>query len=281
MSFGLVNSIFETTALSPEQQGEIISDTASVVTNALSSLKDLNGRLLLTEETVSRITDTVVKLKLESAFRIVWWQFFLCFGLAFALGLAIAFCYKFKNDFSKSLMFTLALMPPIVCVLIMLVSGSMGAAIAVGGVFALTRFRSATGTSRELVQILLAMATGLTLGLGYIWIAIILVLCVEACSIIFTLVRFGESPKLRRTLKITIPEELDYTGLFDDLFKKYTTKSSLVKVKLKNLGTLFQLTYDIVLKDAKDEKTFIDEIRVRNANLDILCSQVIANPDNL
>jgi hypothetical protein len=276
MSLGLVNSIFESSALTDAQQGEIISSTAQIVNKALSGLG-----ATLQQEAFPRLTETIVKLKLESAYKIVWWQFFLCFGLAFALGIAIAFSYKFKNDFSKSLMFTLALMPPIVCVLIMLVSGSMGAAIAVGGVFALTRFRSATGTSRELVQILLAMATGLTLGLGYIWIAILLVLFVEAFSIIFTVVRFGESPKLRRTLKITIPEELDYTGLFDDLFKQYTNKAVLVKVKLKNLGTLFQLTYDVVLKDAKQEKVFIDELRVRNANLDIICSQVIANPDNL
>ena len=276
MSLGLVNSIFESSALTDAQQGEIISSTAQIVNNALSGLG-----ATLQQEAFPRLTETIVKLKLESAYKIVWWQFLLCFGLAFALGIAIAFSYKFKNDFSKNLMFTLALMPPIVCVLIMLVSGSMGAAIAVGGVFALTRFRSATGTSRELVQILLAMATGLTLGLGYIWIAILLVLFVEAFSIIFTVVRFGESPKLRRTLKITIPEELDYTGLFDDLFKQYTNKAVLVKVKLKNLGTLFQLTYDVVLKDAKQEKVFIDELRVRNANLDIICSQVIANPDNL
>lgn len=276
MSLGLVHSIFESSALTDAQQGEIISSTAKIVNEALNGFG-----ATLKEEAFPRLTETIVKLKLESAFKIVWWQFFLCFGLAFALGLAIAFSYKFKNDYSKSLMFTLALMPPIVCVLIMLVSGSMGAAIAVGGVFALTRFRSATGTSRELVQILLAMATGLTLGLGYIWIAMILVLFVEAFSIIFSLVRFGESPKLRRTLKITIPEELDYTGLFDDLFKQYTSKAVLVKVKLKNLGTLFQLTYDVVLKDAKQEKVFIDELRVRNANLDIICSQVIANSDNL
>ncbi len=209
------------------------------------------------------------------------WQFFLCIGLSLALGVIIALCYMFKNDFSKSLVFTVALLPSIVCALIMLVSGSMGAAIAVGGVFGLTRFRSATGTSREIVQIFLAMAAGLTLGLGYIWIAIILVALVEIASIIFTIARFGESSKLRRTLKITIPEELDYSDLFDDLFEKYTTKAVLQKVKLKNLGTLFQLTYDIVLKNEKQEKTFIDEIRVRNANLDILCSKVIANPENL
>ncbi len=209
------------------------------------------------------------------------WQFFLCVGLALVLGIIIALSYMVKNEYSKSLVFTVALFPAIVAVLIMLVSGSMGAAIAVGGVFGLTRFRSATGTAREIVQIFLAMAAGLTIGLGFIYIAIILVVVVELVSIIFTLTRFGDSPKLRRTLKITIPEELDYNDLFDDVFAKYTSKAVLVIVKLKNLGTLFQLTYDIVLKNEKEEKAFIDEIRVRNANLDILCSKVVANPDNL
>lgn len=209
------------------------------------------------------------------------WQFFLCLGFAITLGIIIALCYMYKNDFSKSLVFTIALLPSIVCVLIMLVSGSMGAAIAVGGVFGLTRFRSATGTSREIVQIFLAMAAGLITGLGYIWIAVALVLLVEAVSIIFTITRFGDSPALRRTLKITIPEELDYSDLFEDIFAKYTSKAVLDRVKLKNLGTLFQLTYDVVLKNEKEEKQFIDELRVRNANLEILCSKVIQNPENL
>ena len=142
--------------------------------------------------TKDAVIDTVVKLAVERPSAMQAWQFFTCLGIAFALGLVIAFCYMFKNDFSKNLVFTLALMPPIVCVLIMLVSGSMGAAIAVGGVFALTRFRSATGTSKELVQILLAMATGLTLGLGYIWIAMVLVGVVEVASIVFTLVKFNK-----------------------------------------------------------------------------------------
>ncbi len=268
-----VESIFQSSVSNVEGQSETIKNIVDLVNNALPG----NAEYVYKE----RIVDTLVKLAFEKSASIQTWQFFTCLGIAFGLGLVIAFCYMFKNDFSKNLVFTVALLPPIVCVLIMLVSGSMGAAIAVGGVFALTRFRSATGTSRELVQILLAMATGLTLGLGYIWIAMVLVAVVEVASIIFTLVRFGDSHKLRRTLKVTIPEELDYNELFDDIFDKYTTKAVLVKVKLKNLGTLFQLTYDIVLKDGKQEKQFIDEIRVRNANLDILCSKVIANPENL
>lgn len=208
---------------------------------------------------------------------------FIVMGAAIVLGIAIACCYMFKNEYSRNLIISVSIMPIIVAMLIMLVSrqAQLNAAIAIGGVFALTRFRSVQGTSREITQILLAMATGLILGLGYIIIAVILVVIVEAMCIIFNITSFGEANSKRRTLKITIPEELDYSELFDDLFAKYTTKAVLTKVKLKNLGTLFQLTYDIMLKDIKQEKAFIDELRVRNANLDILCSRVIANSDEL
>lgn len=209
------------------------------------------------------------------------WMFFTCVGVALALGLVAAFVYMYKNQFSKTLVITMAILPPIVCVLIMLVSGSIGAAVAVGGVFGLTRFRSAQGSAKEITQIFLAMAVGLTTGLGYIYISIILVLIIEAVLVVFTLTKFGDSNPKRRTLKVSIPEELDYTEIFDDLFDKYTNNHSLIKVKLKNLGTIFQLTYDIQLKDALDEKKFIDEIRQRNANLDILCSRQITNSDEL
>lgn len=209
------------------------------------------------------------------------WMFFTCLGVAIVLGLVASLCYMYKNQYSKTLVITIAILPPIVCVLIMLVSSSIGAAIAVGGVFALTRFRSATGSAKDIAQIFLSMAVGLTTGLGCIYIAIILVLVVEGMIVIFTLTKFGESNPKRRTLKVSIPEELDYTDIFDDLFEKYTNNHTLVKVKLKNLGTIFQLTYDIQLKDAKDEKKFIDEVRERNANLDILCSRQITNSDEL
>ena len=209
------------------------------------------------------------------------WMFFTCIGVAIALGIVAALCYMYKSQYSKTLVITIAILPPIVCVLIMLVSGSIGAAVAVGGVFALTRFRSAPGSAKEIAQVFLAMAVGLTTGLGYIFIAIVLVVIIEAMMIIFTITKFGESSPKRRSLKVSIPEELDYTYIFNDLFEKYTTNCTLIKVKLKNLGTIFQLTYDIQLKDVKDEKKFIDEIRVRNANLDVVCSRHITSSDEL
>ena len=207
--------------------------------------------------------------------------FFICLGLALGLGLIMALCYMFKNDYSKSFVITIATLPPIVAVLIMLVSGNLAAAVSVGGVFALTRFRSNQGTSREITHIFLSMAVGLTLGLGYVWVAILLVAVIEILSIIFNLTNFGRANVNKRSLKIVIPEGLDYTGLFDDIFDKYTTNHELINVKLKNLGTMLHLTYIITFKNNANEKQFIDEIRVRNANLDIVCSKIISNSDDI
>ncbi|MBE6624274.1 MAG: DUF4956 domain-containing protein [Ruminococcaceae bacterium] len=208
-------------------------------------------------------------------------DFWICVGVAIALGLLIAFCYMFKSEFSKHLVISIALLPVIVAVLIMLVNGNIGAGVAVGGVFALTRFRSAQGTAKEITHIFLSMAVGLTLGLGFVAIAIILVILVEALNIIFAVTKFGTITDNRRTLKITIPEDLNYTSLFDDIFEKYTTHFSLDKVKLRNLGTMFRLSYSITLKDPSLEKEFIDEIRTRNGNLDVLCSKLQTNPEEL
>ena len=217
----------------------------------------------------------------EKVYSMTTAHFFICLGLALALGIVMALCYMFKNDYSKSFVITIATLPPIVAVLIMLVSGNLAAAVSVGGVFALTRFRSNQGTSREITHIFLSMAVGLTLGLGYVWIALVLVIVIEALSIVFNVTQFGKSDSKKRTLKIVIPESLDYNGLFDDLFEKYTTRNELQIVKLKNLGTMFHLTYAITLKPNINEKEFIDEIRIRNANLDVVCSKIVSTSEDL
>lgn len=208
-------------------------------------------------------------------------DFWICVGVAIILGLLVAFSYMYKSEFSKHLVVSIALLPPIVTVLIMLVNGNIGAGVAVGGVFALTRFRSAQGTAKEITHIFLSMAIGLTLGLGYVTIAVILAIIVEGLNFIFTITKFGTITDNRRSLKITIPEDLNYTSLFDDIFEKYTTSYSLDKVKLRNLGTMFRLFYSVTLKDPALEKEFIDEIRMRNGNLDVLCAKLQTNAEEL
>ncbi|PKM73163.1 MAG: DUF4956 domain-containing protein [Firmicutes bacterium HGW-Firmicutes-16] len=200
--------------------------------------------------------------------------FLACVGVALTLGLVIALFYTYKNSATKSFLATLVLLPAIVCVVILMVNGNIGAGVAVAGAFSLIRFRSVPGTAKEIASIFLAMAAGLVGGMGYLGYAAIFVLIIGFAGMLLTKLKFGETDKpiCDKTLRITIPEDLDYTGVFDDLFSEYTTKHALVTVKTTNMGSLFKLTYNITLRNTQTEKEFIDKLRCRNGNLEISSS---------
>lgn len=202
-------------------------------------------------------------------------DFLACIGVALLLGVIIAVAFAVKSRFTKSFVLTLGLLPAIVCVVIMLVNGNIGAGVAVAGAFSLVRFRSAPGTAKEIAAIFLAMCVGLACGMGYLGFAslfaVIMSVLLAAYSFVDSIIsRRGSSHK---SLRITIPEDLDYTTVFDDLFKEYTKNCVLVKVKTINMGSMFRLTYDITLRDAKSEKEFVDKLRERNGNLEIMISR--------
>ena len=155
----------------------------------------------------------------------------------------------------------------------MMVNGNIGAGLGVAGAFSLIRFRSAPGTARELSGLFTGTAIGLACGMGYVGIAALFFLIVAVTVLTLTLLRFGETSRSFRHLKVTIPENLDYDGLFDDLFEKYTTSHELVRVKTTNMGTLYELTYDINLRGGDVSKEFMDELRCRNGNLNIICGR--------
>ena len=152
-------------------------------------------------------------------------------------------------------------------------SGSLGSAVAVVGAFSLVRFRSAPGTSKEILSIFFSMAIGLACSMGQIAFAVLITLIVSAVFLLLMKSPFGETHTAEKHLKVTIPEDLDYTEIFDDIFKKYVKKAELMKVKTVNLGSMYELDYDIVLEDSRREKQMIDEIRVRNGNLSIVCGR--------
>ncbi|MBR0541992.1 MAG: DUF4956 domain-containing protein [Clostridia bacterium] len=200
--------------------------------------------------------------------------FLICTAVSLVLGIGTALVYSFKNRCTQSFAVTLAMLPAIVQIVIMLVNGNIGAGVAVAGAFSLVRFRSAPGTAKEIGAIFLAMAIGLATGMGYVALAGIFFAILAVFIIVLTLVKFVAGSEAERTLKITIPENLDYDGLFDDLFTQYTKHYSLEKVKTTNMGTLYELQYVIVLKESQIPKAFIDEIRCRNGNLNIVCSKI-------
>jgi len=201
-------------------------------------------------------------------------SFLACLGAAIIVGIVIALFYTYKNKYTKSFIATLAILPAIISVVIMMVNGNIGAGVAVAGAFSLVRFRSVPGTAKEIGAIFLAMAAGLAMGMGYIGYSALFVVVVGTVGIILTELKFGEkeSPICEKILRITIPEDLDYAGVFDDLFNEYTMQHQLATVKTTNMGSLFKLTYNITLKDTGKEKELIDKLRCRNGNLEISSS---------
>lgn len=202
-------------------------------------------------------------------------DFLLCVAVSFVIGLLLAGAYMYRTRYTKSFVVTLASLPAIVCVVIMMVNGNVGAGVAVAGAFSLVRFRSVPGTAKEIGAIFMAMGAGLITGMGYLGFAVLFAVILAAATMVFSHLDFGAKIKAAqyKTMRITIPEDLDYTGVFDDLFGEYTSTYELTQVKTTNLGSLFRLTYNITLKDPQREKEFIDKLRCRNGNLEITVSR--------
>lgn len=199
--------------------------------------------------------------------------FLICTAASLVLGLLTALVCMYRQRCSRGFAVTLAILPAMVQMVILLVNGNIGAGVAVAGAFSLVRFRSVPGTAREIGAIFLAMAIGLATGMGYVALAAIFFVIVAAALLALTAMRFGDRSPRERLLKITIPEDLDYDGLFDDIFRQYTSSHTLERVKTTNMGTLYELQYHITLKEAQVPKAFLDALRCRNGNLNILCSR--------
>ena len=202
-------------------------------------------------------------------------DFLLCLGCSLVLGLVMAFAYMYRTRYTKSFVITLALLPAVVCVVIMLVNGNVGTGVAVAGAFSLVRFRSVPGTAKEICTLFLAMGAGLIAGMGYLGFAVLFTLVMCAVFVLYNCLDFGTKKNAAtfKTFTITIPEDLDYSGVFDDIFAEFTRFHDLIRVKTTNMGSMFKLTYNVELRDAAKEKEMIDKMRCRNGNLEIAVSK--------
>ena len=198
-------------------------------------------------------------------------SFFLCEISALGLGVLTALLFM-RGRHSRSMSLTLALLPSLVSLVIMLVNGNIGAGIAVAGAFSLVRFRSLPGTAREIAALFFSVVLGMCCGMGYIFVAAVFFALIALVLFVLELLRFGETSHVRQ-LRITIPEDIDYEGLFDDVFEQYASSYELTRVRTTNMGTLYELSYEICLKDEKISKSFIDAIRCRNGNLNVVCGR--------
>lgn len=208
-------------------------------------------------------------------------QAMVCIAVSLVLGLVISVIYMYTGICSKNFAITLALLPVLVQMVIMLVNGNIGTGVAILGAFGLVRFRSIPGSSKEILGVFFAMAIGLATGTGLVGFAALCTVVIGLVFFVLNKTSFGETRVQERDLKITIPENLEYAGLFDDIFATYTQKHYLESVKTTNLGSMFELRYKITMKSMADEKKMIDEIRVRNGNLTIMCGRQSTQKDVL
>ncbi len=206
---------------------------------------------------------------------------YICLSVALVLGIVLSVVYMMSGTYTKSYVVTLAILPVMVQTVIILVNGNLGAGVAVMGAFNLVRFRSIPGTSREIGGIFFAMILGLATGMGYVTYAVIIGAVLSVVLIVMGKTNFGESGGKEKHLRILIPEDLDYTTVFDDVMEQYTSKNSLERVRTTNLGSMFELTYLVKLKEPKDEKKFVDELRCRNGNLMITIGRTISGREEM
>ena len=205
----------------------------------------------------------------------------ICMAVSILLGLVMAFAYMIQGKYTKQFVITLVILPVLVQTVIMLVNGNLGTSVAVMGAFSLVRFRSLPGSARDISAIFFAMVVGLAAGMGFISYAVIITVLVCIIMVVLSKSKLGETKEEEKDLRITIPENLDYSEIFDDLFEKYAKIHSLNRVKTTNMGSMYELSYGVVIKADSSEKEFIDELRCRNGNLPIVCSRPVVGREEL
>ncbi len=205
----------------------------------------------------------------------------LCTFASLLLGLWISFIYARQGAATKNFKVTVALLPALVQLVIMMVNGNLGTGVAVLGTFSLVRFRSVPGSSKEILFIFFAMAVGLATGMGYLGFACFMTFVITLAFLIISHLTLTNHKPLEKDLRIMIPENLDYTEIFDDIFQRYVKQVELIRVKTINLGSMFEVYYQITMNDLKQEKAMIDEIRCRNGNLSVILAKRQANSDEL
>jgi len=203
----------------------------------------------------------------------------ICSLVSIILGVIIALTHKYTSKYNKNFLTTISVLPLLVQTVIIMVNGNLGTSVAILGAFSLVRFRSLPGTSKEILSVFFSMTIGLATGMGHLVFASIITII--GCIILFLLnkVTLFDKNKQEKILRITIPENLDYTTVFDDVFNEYTKETELEQVKTVNMGSMFDLKYRVILNKEINEKQFIDDLRVKNGNLKIILTHPLEESD--
>lgn len=196
------------------------------------------------------------------------------------LGLIISLSYMHTNKidrFGSNFSVTLVMLPVIIAIIILLVGNNVARAFSLAGAFSIIRFRSAPGDPKDIAYVFFTLAVGLTCGMGYIGYSILFTFILCSVMLILEKINFGENKEKVMELKIVVPEDLNFEGVFDSILKKYTNSYNVERVRTRDFGSLFELTYSINLKEDASSKQLLDELRCKNGNLNISLTSSIPN----
>jgi hypothetical protein len=196
--------------------------------------------------------------------------------ISFILGGLISITYMKTNNkegfYSQNFALTLVIIPTVIAIIVLLIGSNVARAFSLAGAFSIIKFRSAPGDPKDISYVLFTMAAGLASGVGYFGYAVLFTVFLCLLMFILNLFNFGAKKTSHKILKITIPEDLNYEGVFDDVFAEFTTACNLIKVKTTDLGSLFQLVYTVTMDNKVSQKELLDALRCRNGNLNITLS---------
>lgn len=193
-------------------------------------------------------------------------------GCALVLGLFISLVYMRTHKgegIASSFAITLIMLPAIIAIIILLVGNNVARAFSLAGAFGLIRFRSAPGDPKDIAYVFFTLGVGLACGMGYLGYAALFTVLLSAVMLVLHILNYAKPKSTRMQLKVIVPEDQNFQGLFDDILNRYTTGYKLKRIKTSDFGTMFEIAYDIELLDRADQKNFFDELRCRNGNLNI------------
>lgn len=188
------------------------------------------------------------------------------------LGIVISLVYiktHKKEGYAPSFTVTLIMLPVIISIIILLVGNNVARAFSLAGAFSIIRFRSAPGDPKDISYVFFTLAVGLACGMGYVGYATIFTIVLCGVMMALDIIKFATPKSNCMQLKIIVPENLNYEELFDDILTEYTSDWKMERVRTKEFGALFELTYRVNIKEEASKKKFIDELRCKNGNLNI------------
>ncbi len=191
--------------------------------------------------------------------------------MSLLMGVVISLTYQKTSvkKHSDNLALTLILLPTIIGSIVMLIGNNVAGAFSLAGIFSVIRFRSSAGNARDILFILFSVGAGLAVGVQTYLYGLIFTVIMSIVLFVAYYYQHGTASTKSMQLRILVPEDLNDEDAFNDILTKYTMSYSLISMRTKDLGSVYELMYIVDINGQVNKKEFLDNLRCRNGNLNI------------